>query len=75
MSEFNFVFFSVHLLLLEIFPGKKRFQGQEGIFLVYIFICVIIYYRRGNFSYVLVELRKNIILDHFAQYLQTREQT
>lgn len=68
-------FFSMDVLLLpEIFPGKRRFPVQEGIFSVYIFICVIIYYRRGNFSYVLLELRQNIILHQFAKYLQTREQ-
>lgn len=53
---------------------SRRFPVQERIFSVYIFMCVVTYYRRGNFSYVLLGLRQNIILDQFAIYLQTGEQ-
>lgn len=64
MSEFTIGWlFSMHvLLLLGILPDERRFLVQEGIFWVYISIYVIDYYRRGNCSYVLLELRQNIIL-------------
>lgn len=64
MSEFTSGWlFSIHVLLLQgILPDKRRFPVQEGIFLVCIFICVINCYRRGNCSYVLLEIRQNIKL-------------
>lgn len=46
---------------------------QEGTVLAFIFKCVIINYKRGNFCYVLLGIRQNIILGHIVKKLQTRE--
>lgn len=46
---------------------------QEETVLACIFKCVIINYKRGNFCYVLLGIRQNIILGHIVKKLQTRE--
>ena len=52
---------------------SRRIPVQEGTVLACIFKCVIINYKRGNFCYVMLGIRQNIILGHIVKKLQTRE--